>query len=173
MKQTENTIDTMRVRLLDDLVKKSILNKKTISQEESYIFNDKKGFDHYYMYPSVITQLFTPIPSLLRKDYIFHLFYNNISPFEFYEEESHEYIQNLLLEYLDTMDKYGEYFELNVFKEYGKNLKNQNHHLYKLMKEKNKMSKFYYTKELSRFDKEMNKDLCQIKSMSFKKILNY
>lgn len=82
------------------------------------------------MYPSTITKLFRPFPTILRKDYVFHLFYHRINPYSFYPEEHFPILDEYQNELRALLDVYEPYLVIKVFPEYGKNIAKENKELY-------------------------------------------
>lgn len=84
----------------------------------------------------MITKLFRPFPGILRKDYIFHLFYHKINPYSFYPEEDFPVLDKLHHELKSLLDVYQPYMELVVFPEYGQSIKAENPELFYNLEEK-------------------------------------
>lgn len=120
-----------------------IEKQKLIKHKDNTLSTNSKVFDTEYMYPFSITSLFKPLPVLMRRDYVFHLFYYNINPYSFYPEKHHTSLDNIHKDLLAITDELRPYIEFNMFKQQSQLIKENNEHLYNLLQEKVNKSQQY------------------------------
>ena len=124
------------------------------------------SLERHYILPWTITKLFSPLPPLLRKDYILFLFFNEINPYEIYKKTDHEKIDKVHFEYIEIKDKFQSHLEFNVFPEISLEIKNKNEHLYNLLSEKNSLQNIQGKIEKTRTAKKYN-EISEFKNKKF------
>lgn len=127
----------LKENFLDKLHSEKLLHKELVNNQTNYS-TSLKALKRVYILPSVITSLFSPLPPLMRKDYIFHLFLIDVNPYSFYLPECHEEIESYNLELQEILDNSQDLLEFKAFPYLSENIKGKNEHLYNLLEERNK-----------------------------------
>jgi hypothetical protein len=120
-----------------------IEKQKLLKQKDNTLVTNNKIFDTDYILPFSITSLFKPLPILMRRDYVFSLFYYNLNPYSFYPEKYHASLDNIHKDLLKVTDEFRPYIEFNLFKQQSEIIKENNEHLFNLLKEKVDLSQQY------------------------------
>ena len=126
--------DNITKEYLDPLVKSKILFKKKKFGEESFLNNEVVAFMDEKILPSTIFNL-QPIPKILRKDYLFFLWFRQIDVFKLFDIKDHKQILEYYKEYVYFMDKNRSKLEFGIFKEISAGIKLKNEYLYTMLKD--------------------------------------
>lgn len=111
--------------------------------KDDTVITNNKVFDSENILPFAISSLFKPLPVLMRRDYIFHLFYYSINPYSFYPEKHHSKLDDIHKDLLAITDELRPFIEISMFKQQSEIIKENNEHLYKLLVEKESKSQQY------------------------------
>lgn len=125
---------------LNNLAKKRKLKRiKTIDSKLVtivYKVNEQEAFEDS---PPDFIRKCDPLPAIIKKDYIFNLFYHRINPFEFYPEKHHDLLMDYQAEVQEIIDEFNHYIEFTLYPDLQNNVKSNNEFLHKLLQERNSL----------------------------------